>query len=102
MSAIYKLQFSAKQTLTPHNFMRVKMKMSAALSFFLLCFLLFVSLAKTNDRMKTIMTSSMAHEKISRGLHPNLGLNFASKRRVPSGADPIHNRKVGTAKSPPT
>lgn len=26
------------------------------------------------------------------GIHPNLNLNFVSKRRIPNGPDPIHNR----------
>ncbi|KAL3833193.1 hypothetical protein ACJIZ3_007929 [Penstemon smallii] len=32
----------------------------------------------------------------------NLNLNFVSKRRVPNGPDPIHNRKAGNTKLPQT
>ncbi|KAL1538637.1 hypothetical protein AAHA92_27357 [Salvia divinorum] len=32
----------------------------------------------------------------------SLHLNFVSKRRVPNGPDPIHNRRVGTTRLPPT
>ncbi|KAL8471487.1 hypothetical protein ACS0TY_028944 [Phlomoides rotata] len=37
-------------------------------------------------------------EIVKRGLHH---LHFVSKRRVPNGPDPIHNRRVGTARLPP-
>ncbi|XP_043706665.1 CLAVATA3/ESR (CLE)-related protein 25 [Telopea speciosissima] len=33
--------------------------------------------------------------------HPDLDLNYMSKRRVPNGPDPIHNRKAGKSKQPP-
>ncbi|KAG9151979.1 hypothetical protein Leryth_002253 [Lithospermum erythrorhizon] len=30
-----------------------------------------------------------------------LALNFISKRRVPNGPDPIHNRRAGNSHQPP-
>ncbi|KAL3511219.1 hypothetical protein ACH5RR_030620 [Cinchona calisaya] len=33
--------------------------------------------------------------------HKNLEINFVSKRRVPNGPDPIHNRKAGNSHRPP-
>ncbi|KAL0350948.1 UNVERIFIED_CONTAM: CLAVATA3/ESR (CLE)-related protein 25 [Sesamum radiatum] len=32
----------------------------------------------------------------------NFDLNCVSKRRVPNGPDPIHNRRVGSSRLPPT
>ncbi|XVE75159.1 hypothetical protein DITRI_Ditri12bG0073000 [Diplodiscus trichospermus] len=37
----------------------------------------------------------------SRVSHPQLDLNYMSKRRVPNGPDPIHNRRAGNSKRPP-
>ncbi|KAF5740328.1 CLAVATA3/ESR (CLE)-related protein 25 [Tripterygium wilfordii] len=31
----------------------------------------------------------------------NLGFHFVSKRRVPNGPDPIHNRRAGKFRQPP-
>ncbi|KAG6654407.1 hypothetical protein I3843_05G132300 [Carya illinoinensis] len=33
--------------------------------------------------------------------HPELNLNYMSKRRVPNGPDPIHNRRTGNSGRPP-
>ncbi|KAK6241999.1 hypothetical protein QQP08_006882 [Theobroma cacao] len=33
--------------------------------------------------------------------HPQLDLNYMSKRRVPNGPDPIHNRRAGNSRRPP-
>ncbi|KAG9450315.1 hypothetical protein H6P81_010280 [Aristolochia fimbriata] len=33
--------------------------------------------------------------------HPDLDLNYMSKRRVPNGPDPIHNRRAGKSRQPP-
>lgn len=33
--------------------------------------------------------------------HPELDLNYMSKRRVPNGPDPIHNRRAGNSGRPP-
>ncbi|XP_020236141.1 CLAVATA3/ESR (CLE)-related protein 25 [Cajanus cajan] len=35
-------------------------------------------------------------------LHSNSGLIIVSKRRVPNGPDPIHNRRAVKTKRPPT
>ncbi|KAK2636340.1 hypothetical protein Ddye_031136 [Dipteronia dyeriana] len=32
---------------------------------------------------------------------PELDLNYMSKRRVPNGPDPIHNRRAGNSRRPP-
>ncbi|KAK4750538.1 hypothetical protein SAY87_004020 [Trapa incisa] len=37
----------------------------------------------------------------SKGSAWNLGLNYVSKRRVPNGPDPIHNRKAVKYRQPP-
>ncbi|XVF44117.1 hypothetical protein PTKIN_Ptkin02bG0094700 [Pterospermum kingtungense] len=37
----------------------------------------------------------------SRVEHPQLDLNYMSKRRVPNGPDPIHNRRAGNSRRPP-
>ncbi|XP_050374088.1 uncharacterized protein LOC126791656 [Argentina anserina] len=34
-------------------------------------------------------------------VHPELDLNYMSKRRVPNGPDPIHNRRSGNSGRPP-
>ncbi|KAK9277405.1 hypothetical protein L1049_006948 [Liquidambar formosana] len=34
-------------------------------------------------------------------VHPGLDLNYMSKRRVPNGPDPIHNRRAGNSRQPP-
>ncbi|XP_058073820.1 CLAVATA3/ESR (CLE)-related protein 25-like [Magnolia sinica] len=33
--------------------------------------------------------------------HHDLDLNYMSKRRVPNGPDPIHNRRAGNSRRPP-
>ncbi|KGN47786.1 uncharacterized protein LOC101209880 [Cucumis sativus] len=33
--------------------------------------------------------------------HPEWHLNYMSKRRVPNGPDPIHNRRAGNSGRPP-
>ncbi|XP_028778641.1 CLAVATA3/ESR (CLE)-related protein 25 [Neltuma alba] len=35
-------------------------------------------------------------------LHPKSGLIYVSKRRVPNGPDPIHNRRAVNSRQPPT
>ncbi|XP_042497486.1 CLAVATA3/ESR (CLE)-related protein 25-like [Macadamia integrifolia] len=37
----------------------------------------------------------------SQVVHPDLDINYMSKRRVPNGPDPIHNRRAGKSKQPP-
>ncbi|KAE8688290.1 serine/threonine-protein phosphatase PP2A catalytic subunit-like [Hibiscus syriacus] len=39
--------------------------------------------------------------KLSSLVHPRMDLNYMSKRRVPKGPDPIHNRRAGNSKRPP-
>ncbi|XAR64987.1 hypothetical protein NMG60_11008903 [Bertholletia excelsa] len=39
-------------------------------------------------------------EKVSTHEHVS-DLNFMSKRRVPNGPDPIHNRRAGNSRQPP-
>ncbi|XP_038886261.1 uncharacterized protein LOC120076488 [Benincasa hispida] len=34
-------------------------------------------------------------------VHPEWHLNYMSKRRVPNGPDPIHNRRAGNSGRPP-
>ncbi|XP_022158662.1 CLAVATA3/ESR (CLE)-related protein 25-like [Momordica charantia] len=34
-------------------------------------------------------------------VHPQWHLNYMSKRRVPNGPDPIHNRRAGNSGRPP-
>ncbi|KAL8111920.1 hypothetical protein AgCh_019570 [Apium graveolens] len=45
--------------------------------------------------------SEVAAEKLLQ-VHPNSDFNFnMSKRRVPNGPDPIHNRRAGNSGRPP-
>ncbi|KAL8043982.1 hypothetical protein ABFS82_08G018300 [Erythranthe guttata] len=81
-----------------------------SVSFFFLCFLLLVaSLADRNyGRGINVITTapSATNVKISKPLETteksNLDYVVVSKRRVPNGPDPIHNRRVGDSKLPPT
>ncbi|KAK1432831.1 hypothetical protein QVD17_09733 [Tagetes erecta] len=43
---------------------------------------------------------SMSKERATRR-NKELVLNYVSKRRVPNGPDPIHNRKVTNTRQPP-
>ncbi|XVF14188.1 hypothetical protein REPUB_Repub09cG0035700 [Reevesia pubescens] len=36
-----------------------------------------------------------------RNSHQDFHLNYVSKRRVPNGPDPIHNRRVSKSRQPP-
>ncbi|EEF44973.1 CLE25, putative [Ricinus communis] len=51
---------------------------------------------KLTARSTVLSTGSFEHWRmIGRGrhhIHQNLDLNYVSKRRVPNGPDPIHNR----------
>ncbi|XP_047958796.1 CLAVATA3/ESR (CLE)-related protein 25 [Salvia hispanica] len=70
-----------------------------ALSVSFLCFLLLlVIVSLSHFSFRTIITIPMQTPKKTSSLH----LNFVSKRRVPNGPDPIHNRRVGTTRLPPT
>ncbi|PIM99787.1 hypothetical protein CDL12_27713 [Handroanthus impetiginosus] len=79
----------------------------AAFSISFLWFVLFVHLADCNARSDTITISSLSRsfkpvEVQKRGLPQNFDVNYVSKRRVPNGPDPIHNRGMGTSRLPPT
>ncbi|XP_039034965.1 CLAVATA3/ESR (CLE)-related protein 25-like [Hibiscus syriacus] len=39
--------------------------------------------------------------KLSGLVHRRMDLNYMSKRRVPNGPDPIHNRRAGNSGRPP-
>ncbi|XP_020554941.1 CLAVATA3/ESR (CLE)-related protein 25 [Sesamum indicum] len=83
-----------------------------ALSVSLLWFLLVLSLAdRSNGRDATMTTvPSTASVKFLKPIETgksgvrdrNFNLNCVSKRRVPNGPDPIHNRRVGSSRLPPT
>ncbi|XP_049365912.1 uncharacterized protein LOC125830785 [Solanum verrucosum] len=45
--------------------------------------------------MKTHKRSSSSH------VHPKIDFNLVSKRRVPNGPDPIHNRRARSSRRPP-
>ncbi|PHU02742.1 hypothetical protein BC332_27993 [Capsicum chinense] len=47
-----------------------------------------------NKHMKT-------HKRSSSHVHPKIDLNLVSKRRVPNGPDPIHNRRARSSRRPP-
>ncbi|KAI3452359.1 hypothetical protein Pfo_009024 [Paulownia fortunei] len=81
----------------------------AALSVSFLWFLLLVSLVDWNNRRDIITIPSTRSVELLKptgseepGLHQDSDLNYVSKRRVPNGPDPIHNRRTGTSKLPPT
>ncbi|KAG8384759.1 hypothetical protein BUALT_Bualt04G0152000 [Buddleja alternifolia] len=89
-----------------------KAMIRAALSVSFFCFLLLVSLAnRSNRRDHTIHTIPSTRRSVDsfkpiqtekEGFHRNFKINCVSKRRVPNGPDPIHNRRVGNSKLPPT
>ncbi|KAG6398277.1 hypothetical protein SASPL_139732 [Salvia splendens] len=68
-----------------------------ALSVCFLCFLLLLVVSLSHFSFRTIISIPMQTPKKT-----SLHLNFVSKRRVPNGPDPIHNRRVGTTRLPPT
>ncbi|KAK2647603.1 hypothetical protein Ddye_015092 [Dipteronia dyeriana] len=43
----------------------------------------------------------IAREKNQHHTHQDSDLNYVSKRRVPNGPDPIHNRRASKARQPP-
>ncbi|KAI3462968.1 hypothetical protein Pfo_019631 [Paulownia fortunei] len=69
--------------------------MRAALSVSFIWFLLLVISAESVNQLKLMEIENGA-------LHQNFNLNYVSKRRVPKGPDPIHNRRAGSSKLPPT
>lgn len=65
-------------------------------------------LANRATKTTTIRISSseiFKHSKLIGGqrlaVHQDLDLNYVSKRRVPNGPDPIHNRRAGQSRQPP-
>ncbi|KAB2624638.1 CLAVATA3/ESR (CLE)-related protein 25 [Pyrus ussuriensis x Pyrus communis] len=66
-----------------------------------ICFLLIGTL-ETRGGTSTAASKhadAVGREKL---VHPDLDLNYmVSKRRVPKGPDPIHNRRAGSSGRPP-
>ncbi|KAJ9683531.1 hypothetical protein PVL29_019208 [Vitis rotundifolia] len=50
-------------------------------------------------------TGNFKHMKLigreRHAVHQDWDLNYVSKRRVPNGPDPIHNRRAGKSREPP-
>ncbi|KAK6155136.1 hypothetical protein DH2020_009384 [Rehmannia glutinosa] len=90
----------------------------AVFSVSFLWFLLVVSLSDWNNNnnnrrdiiipitstRNTKFLKPIANENISKSVldQNKFKLNYVSKRRVPNGPDPIHNRRIGNSKLPPT
>ncbi|KAK6922102.1 hypothetical protein RJ641_012609 [Dillenia turbinata] len=57
------------------------------------------------ESTNTFATQNFKHMEVVEGEklphHPLLDLNYMSKRRVPNGPDPIHNRRAGNSRQPP-
>ncbi|MCD9646048.1 hypothetical protein HAX54_035572 [Datura stramonium] len=51
---------------------------------------------KNSKLMKTHMKRISSHV-----VHPKIDFNLVSKRRVPNGPDPIHNRRARSSRRPP-
>nr|QLJ82593.1 clavata3/endosperm 25 [Panax ginseng] len=72
-------------------------------------FFLFIGIISCQTRqMATITVPSTGSfellkpiEKQRRAGHRHFDLNYVSKRRVPNGPDPIHNRRAGKSTQPP-
>ncbi|KAI3452788.1 hypothetical protein Pfo_009451 [Paulownia fortunei] len=56
--------------------------------------------AAAAGNMKQHVEGNMGREKHSRALS-KFDLNYTSKRRIPNGPDPIHNRRAGNSRQPP-
>ncbi|XP_061360817.1 CLAVATA3/ESR (CLE)-related protein 25-like [Gastrolobium bilobum] len=72
----------------------------------LLCLLVFGSLVSGGGtRQPTTQTERLKHEQVvgrdKPVNHAELDFNYMSKRRVPNGPDPIHNRRAGNSGRPP-
>ncbi|CAK7338610.1 unnamed protein product [Dovyalis caffra] len=56
-------------------------------------------------RIRVSSAGTLKHLKLSgresHVIHHDLDLNYVSKRRVPNGPDPIHNRKTSLSRQPP-
>ncbi|XP_010272153.1 PREDICTED: CLAVATA3/ESR (CLE)-related protein 25-like [Nelumbo nucifera] len=59
----------------------------------------------TTVEIATPSTRSLKHLEVLTSerpsVQPDLDLNYMSKRRVPNGPDPIHNRRAGKSRQPP-
>ncbi|CAL8994381.1 unnamed protein product [Prunus brigantina] len=77
-----------------------------------ICVLLVGTLETQGGSTKTATSTAVAPESFSEKpadvvgrenklVHPELDLNYMSKRRVPNGPDPIHNRRAGNSGRPP-
>ncbi|KAK2994396.1 hypothetical protein RJ640_029511 [Escallonia rubra] len=77
----------------------------------LICLLLFGMLESGETRTKPTLernprpAGSPEHAKVAGmeklDVRPVSDLNYMSKRRVPNGPDPIHNRRAGNSGRPP-
>ncbi|KDP45436.1 hypothetical protein JCGZ_09685 [Jatropha curcas] len=71
----------------------------------LLCVGILANQATKMTRTAVVSTGPFEHWKLTgRGkhhIHQDLDLNYVSKRRVPNGPDPIHNRRASEARQPP-
>ncbi|XP_042471841.1 CLAVATA3/ESR (CLE)-related protein 25-like [Zingiber officinale] len=71
---------------------------------FLLCIALVVSIeaqrAGARARVAPQVAAPAVASSISRSGHQNLDPFYSSKRRVPNGPDPIHNRRAGKSGRP--
>ncbi|XVE92533.1 hypothetical protein REPUB_Repub01dG0105700 [Reevesia pubescens] len=81
---------------------------------FILVIMLVGTLQSEGNKTKTTLTSDYDESSswtgkqvkvLGRGkssmVHQQLDLNYMSKRRVPHGPDPIHNRRAGNLRRPP-
>ncbi|KAF8407990.1 hypothetical protein HHK36_007130 [Tetracentron sinense] len=60
--------------------------------------LLLVEIRGNGGTKTTILIATPARSTV---VHRDLDLTYMSKRRVPNGPDPIHNRRTGNSKRPP-
>ncbi|KAL8231550.1 hypothetical protein R6Q57_001328 [Mikania cordata] len=68
----------------------------------LVCFYLLFSVSTiTLGAIPSTASVSFTMSKAATRKHKGLLLNHVSKRRVPNGPDPIHNRKVTNTRQPP-
>ncbi|XP_051118468.1 CLAVATA3/ESR (CLE)-related protein 25 [Andrographis paniculata] len=82
---------------------------AAALSVSVVWFLVVVSLSSDwNNRRDNAVTAvpsitgGRGKQQGSSIHHQDININYVSKRRVPNGPDPIHNRRAGDLQLPPT
>ncbi|TXG56399.1 hypothetical protein EZV62_017712 [Acer yangbiense] len=57
------------------------------------------SSTSSTGNLNRVEMDSLGREKYLNA--PELDLNYMSKRRVPNGPDPIHNRRAGNSRRPP-